>query len=209
MREAIIEPFNEFVQRKGWRYALLVLSFIFLYKLGDSMATALATPFYIEMGFTRTEIGVVAKNAGLWASILGGILGAYWMLKTGVNKALWIFGALQALATLGFVVLAESGPSLWVLTWVIGFEAITVGLGTAAFTSYIALETNPRFTATQFALFTSLSAVPRTFINALTGFIVEYTGWTHFFILCFILALPGLMLLPKIAPWNGQKTSTN
>lgn len=209
MREAIIEPFNEFVQRKGWRYALLVLSFIFLYKLGDSMATALATPFYIEMGFTRTEIGVVAKNAGLWASILGGILGAYWMLKTGVNKALWIFGALQALATLGFVVLAESGPSLWVLTWVIGFEAITVGLGTAAFTSYIALETNPRFTATQFALFTSLSAVPRTFINALTGFIVEYTGWTHFFILCFILALPGLMLLPKIAPWNGQKTSTH
>ena len=207
LREAVVEPFNEFVNRRGWRHALLILAFIFLYKLGDSMATALATPFYLELGFTRTEIGLVAKNAGLWASILGGILGAYWMLKTGVNRGLWIFGVFQALATLGFVILAQTGADLWVLTWVIGFEAITVGLGTAAFTAYIALETNPRFTATQFALFTSLSAVPRTFINALTGYIVEVTGWTNFFILCFALAIPGLLLLPKIAPWNKENTS--
>jgi len=207
LREAVVEPFNEFVNRRGWCHALFILAFIFLYKLGDSMATALATPFYLELGFTRTEIGLVAKNAGLWASILGGILGAYWMLKTGVNRGLWIFGVFQALATLGFVILAQTGADLWVLTWVIGFEAITVGLGTAAFTAYIALETNPRFTATQFALFTSLSAVPRTFINALTGYIVEVTGWTNFFILCFALAIPGLLLLPKIAPWNKEKTS--
>jgi MFS transporter, PAT family, beta-lactamase induction signal transducer AmpG len=207
LREAVVEPFNEFVNRRGWRHALLILAFIFLYKLGDSMATALATPFYLELGFTRTEIGLVAKNAGLWASILGGMLGAYWMLKTGVNRGLWIFGIFQALATLGFVILAQTGADLWVLTWVIGFEAITVGLGTAAFTAYIALETNPRFTATQFALFTSLSAVPRTFINALTGYIVEVTGWTNFFILCFALAIPGLLLLPKIAPWNKEKKS--
>jgi PAT family beta-lactamase induction signal transducer AmpG len=207
MREAVIEPFNEFIHRSGWKHAAFILLFIFLYKLGDSMASALATPFYIELGFTRTEIGIVAKNAGLWASILGGILGAYWMLKTGVNKGLWIFGVLQAVATFGFVVLAQSGPDLWVLSWVIGFEAITAGLGTAAFTAYLALETNPRFTATQFALFTSLSAVPRTFINALTGYIVEFTGWTNFFIICVILALPGLMLLPKIAPWHQEKKS--
>lgn len=207
MRDAVIEPFKEFIHRSGWKRAALILLFIFLYKLGDSMASALATPFYIELGFTRTEIGLVAKNAGLWASILGGILGAYWMLKTGVNKGLWIFGVLQAVATFGFVVLAQSGPDLWVLSWVIGFEAITAGLGTAAFTAYLALETNPRFTATQFALFTSLSAVPRTFINALTGYIVEITGWTNFFIICVILALPGLMLLPKIAPWREEKKS--
>ena len=207
LREAVIEPFNEFIHRQGWQHALIVLAFIFLYKLGDSMATALATPFYIELGFTRTEIGIVAKNAGLWASILGGILGAYWMLKTGVNRALWIFGLLQAIAILGFVVLAQTGADLWLLTWVIGFEALSVGLGTAAFTSYIALETNPRFTATQFALFTSLSAVPRTFINALTGYIVEVTGWTNFFMICFVLAIPGLLLLPKIAPWNKNKKS--
>jgi PAT family beta-lactamase induction signal transducer AmpG len=207
MKEAVIEPFKEFIHRSGWTHAAFILLFIFLYKLGDSMASALATPFYIELGFTRTEIGIVAKNAGLWASILGGILGAYWMLKTGVNKGLWIFGVLQAVATFGFVVLAQSGPDLWVLSWVIGFEAITAGLGTAAFTAYLALETNPRFTATQFALFTSLSAVPRTFINALTGYIVEFTGWTNFFIICVVLALPGLMLLPKIAPWREEKKS--
>jgi PAT family beta-lactamase induction signal transducer AmpG len=207
LKEAVIEPFNEFMQRRGWQHAVLVLAFIFLYKLGDSMATALATPFYIELGFTRTEIGLVAKNAGLWASILGGILGAYWMLKTGVNKALWLFGFLQAIAIIGFAILAQTGADLWILTWVIGFEALSVGLGTAAFTSYIALETNPRFTATQFALFTSLSAVPRTFINALTGYIVELTGWTNFFVICFILAIPGLLLLPKIAPWNKEKQS--
>ena len=207
MREAVIEPFNEFIQRSGWKQAAWVLLFIFLYKLGDSMASALATPFYIELGFTRTEIGLVAKNAGLWASILGGILGAYWMLKTGVNKGLWIFGVLQAISTLWFAYLAQSGADLLLLSWVIGFEAITAGLGTAAFTAYLALETNPRFTATQFALFTSLSAVPRTFINALTGFIVEYTGWTNFFIICFFLAMPGLMLLPKIAPWGKEKKS--
>ena len=207
LRAAVIEPFNEFIHREGWKHALWVLTFIFLYKLGDSMATALATPFYIELGFTRTEIGLVAKNAGLWASILGGVLGAYWMLKTGINKALWLFGLLQALAILGFVVLSKTGADIWVLTWVIGFEALSVGLGTAAFTSYIALETNPRFTATQFALFTSLSAVPRTFINALTGYIVEVTGWTHFFMLCFVLAIPGLLLLPRIAPWGQKKQS--
>ena len=113
MREAVIEPFREFVGRRGIKHALLILGFIFLYKLGDSMATALATPFYIELGFTRTEIGLVAKNAGLWASILGGLLGAYWMLKTGVYRALWIFGVLQALAILGFAALAQTGANLW------------------------------------------------------------------------------------------------
>ena len=204
LKEAVVDPFKEFIGRRGIRHALLILGFIFLYKLGDSMATALATPFYIELGFSRTEIGLVAKNAGLWASILGGILGAYWMLKTGVNRALWLFGFLQALAILGFAILAKTGADLWVLTWVIGFEALSVGLGTAAFTSYIALETNPRYTATQFALFTSLSAVPRTFINAITGFIVASTGWFNFFLLCFILAIPGLLLLPRIAPWSGS-----
>jgi MFS transporter, PAT family, beta-lactamase induction signal transducer AmpG len=202
LREAVVEPFREFMGRQGWRHALLILSFIFLYKLGDSMATALATPFYMDLGFTRTEIGLVAKNAGLWASLAGGILGAVWLEKTGVNRGLWLFGVLQAVAILGFAVLAKTGVNVWVLAWVIGFEAFAVGLGTTAFTAFIAQTTDPRYTATQFALFTSLSAVPRTFINASTGFIVEQTGWMWFFMLCFILALPGMMLLPKIAPWG-------
>jgi PAT family beta-lactamase induction signal transducer AmpG len=191
----------------------MILAFIFLYKLGDSMATALATPFYMDLGFSRTQIGLVAKNAGLWASLAGGILGAVWLEKTGVNRGLWIFGVLQAVAILGFALLAYAGiaapgaasvtPDTFLLGLVIGMEAFAVGLGTAAFTAYIATATDSRYTATQFALFTSLAAVPRTFFNALTGFIVAHTGWFEFFLICFALALPGMLLLPKIAPWNA------
>ncbi len=209
LREAVALPFTEFVTRKGWRSALLILAFIFLYKLGDSMATALATPFYLDLGFSRTQIGLVAKNAGLWASLAGGLLGAVWMVKTGVNRGLWIFGVLQVVAILGFALLAQTtaaqGLSTLMLGVVIGVEAFAVGLGTAAFTAYIAETTDPRYTATQFALFTSLSAVPRTFINASTGFIVEQTGWVNFFIICTILAIPGMLLLPKVAPWNAPR----
>ena len=105
LREAVLEPFKEFISRKGWGFALTILAFIFLYKLGDSMATALATPFYMDLGFTRTQIGLVAKNAGLWASLAGGFLGAYWLQKITIARGLWIFGLLQALAILGFAAL--------------------------------------------------------------------------------------------------------
>lgn len=209
LREAVVEPFKEFIQRSGWSHALYILAFIFLYKLGDSMATALATPFYMELGFSRTTIGLVAKNAGLWASLAGGILGAVWLEKTGINRGLWIFGVVQAVAILGFALLAQVSaaspdvePSSLLLGVVIGLEAFAVGLGTAAFTAFIATTTDQRYTATQFALFTSLAAVPRTFFNALTGFMVAQTGWFVFFLICFVLALPGMMLLPTIAPWN-------
>jgi PAT family beta-lactamase induction signal transducer AmpG len=207
LHAAVIEPFKEFITRRGWRYAFTILAFIFLYKLGDSMATALATPFYMDLGFTRTQIGLVAKNAGLWASLGGGLLGAYWLQRMTIARGLWIFGVLQAIAILGFAILAKVGLSPWILAWVIGFEAFAVGLGTAAFTAYIAQTTDPRYTATQFALFTSLAAVPRTFINAMTGYIVEALGWFNFFILCFALALPGMLLLLKIAPWNHTAES--
>ncbi|CAM8662514.1 muropeptide transporter [Oxalobacteraceae bacterium] len=209
LREAVVLPFKEFIERSGWSHAAMILAFIFLYKLGDSMATALATPFYMDLGYSRTQIGLVAKNAGLWASLAGGILGAVWLEKTGVNRGLWIFGVLQAVAILGFALLAQVGagapgvvPDTFLLGLVIGVEAFAVGLGTAAFTAYIATATDSRYTATQFALFTSLAAVPRTFFNALTGFIVAHTGWFEFFLICFALAIPGMLLLPKIAPWN-------
>ena len=138
LKQAVVEPFHEFISRNGLNTALLILAFIFLYKLGDSMAVALATPFYLDMGFSKTEIGLVAKNAGLWASVAGGILGGIWMIKLGINRALWIFGVVQMLAILGFAWLAVAGHNLWVLALVIGFEAFGVGLGTAAFVAYIA-----------------------------------------------------------------------
>ncbi len=210
LRAAVVEPFHEFITRHGWRSALLVLAFIFFYKLGDSMATALATPFYLDMGFSKTEIGLIAKNAGLWPSVIGGLLGGVWMVKLGINRALWVFGAVQMLAILGFAWLAISGHNLFVLGTVIGVEAFGVGLGTAAFVAYIAHTTHPLYTATQFALFTSLAAVPRTIANAATGYLVEGLGWKNFFIFCFVAAIPGMLLLFKVAPWNSLgKTITN
>ena len=210
--QTVVEPFQEFFSRKGTKQAALVLLFIFLYKLGDSMATSLATPFYLDMGFSKTDIGLIAKNAGLWPAVIAGILGGIWMLKLGINKALWLFGVVQVVTILGFVWLAGFGrfdtitlTEQMMLAGVIGAEAVGVGLGTATFVSYMARETNPAFTATQLALFTSLSAVPRTFINATTGYLIEWLGYVHFFWLCFILALPGMFLLLKVAPWGGDK----
>ena len=211
LREAVVEPFREFIGRAGVRSALLVLGFIFLYKLGDSMCTALATPFYLDMGFSKSDIGLIAKNAGLWPSVIGGLLGGLWMLKLGINRGLWLFGVVQVVSILGFAWLSRIGPFTEIgaseraaLATVIGFEALGVGLGAAAFVAYIARATHPAYTATQFALFTSLAAVPRTFLNATTGWLVEQLGWFGFFLLCVLLALPGMLLLFKVAPWNEE-----
>lgn len=209
LREAVVEPFHEFLTRHGWNSALLVLAFLLFYKLGDSMCTSLATPFYLDMGFSKTQIGLVAKNAGLWPSVIGGLLGGLWMVKIGINRALWLFGIVQIAAIFGFAWLASMGHhaeitsvQLAQLAVVIGLEAFGVGVGTAAFVAFIARTTHPAYTATQFALFTSLMAVPRTFANATTGWLVEAMGWTGFFLLCAALAIPGMLLLFKVAPWK-------
>ena len=445
LRAAVVEPFGEFFGRHGLKSALLVLLFIFLYKLGDSLCTALATPFYLDMGFSNTEIGIVAKNAGLWASVIGGIFGGVWMIRLGINRALWLFGVVQAVSILGFASLAWVGPpfvapkehagmspdafvqavtgdvfanvcanravlsgnennartlvdnslrryfdfnrmtrqatgydwetaseeqkkrlsdafhallvhdwagsvfqhcdwaveintphidsdaeevtvstvmqragaqaimvnyslakisgkkespfsafislfspeakdqelqkqaakdrdtkaqtwkvfnitvdgqslvrsyreiftsqlhaldvealiftnpqraagvdgltdwirkkietdffAIFALALVVGFEALGVGLGSAAFVAFMARTTHPAYVATQLALFTSLMAVPRTLVNASAGWLVEgMGGWLSFFWFCFFLAIPGMLLLFKVAPWNEVAT---
>ena len=211
LREAVIEPFEEFIGRKGWSSALLILAFLFLYKLGDSMCTALATPFYMEMGYTKTDIALIAKHAGLWPAVIGGLLGGLWMLKIGINRALWLFGVVQVVSIFGFFWLATvgrhaeiTGVELAQLAFVIGLEAFGVGVGTAAFVAFQARNTNPAYTATQLALFTSLAAVPRTFVSSGAGWLVEGLGWMPFFFLCFVLAAPGMLLLFRVAPWNSE-----
>ncbi|MFT5335644.1 MAG: PAT family beta-lactamase induction signal transducer AmpG [Halioglobus sp.] len=204
LREAVIAPLNEYLGRRGWKTLLLILSFMFLYKMGDNMATALSTPFYLDTGFSLTQIGLVAKHAALWPAVIGGILGGVVMIRLGINRALWLFGVVQLASILGFAVLATTGPVLWVLAAVIGFEYLGVGMGTAAFTAFIARETSRAYAASQFALFTALAAVPRTFANASTGFLQEEVGWFYFFIICAVLALPGMLLLFWVAPWRER-----
>ncbi len=202
IRAAVIEPFREFLGRAGVRSALYVLAFLFLYKLGDNMATALQSPFFIDVGFTLTQIGTVAKFSSLTAAIVGGMVGGLIMVKLPINRALWLFGLVQIVSILGFAALSVIGPNLWMLGFAVAFEYLGVGLGTAALTAFIARSTHVAFAATQFALFTALAATPRTLASAVTGVIVEQTGWTNFFLLCTALAVPGMLLLLKVAPWN-------
>jgi len=206
LREAVIDPFVEFFSRDGGiKAGLAILAFLFLYKLGDNMATALATPFYIDMGYSLSEIGSIAKVAGLWASIAGGVLGGIIMLKVSINRALWLFGFVQLFTIVPYIWLSQAGHSLPGLFVVVSGEYLGVGLGTIALTAFMARETSRAFTATQFALFSSFIAVPRTMANASTGFIVEAFGWTQFFVICAIVAIPGMLLLLKVAPWNDKR----
>lgn len=204
LRDAVIQPFRDFMGRAGIGPALLVLAFLFLYKLGDNMATALQSPFFIDVGFTLTQIGAIAKTAGLIAAIAGGLLGGVIMVKVSINRALWLFGVVQIVSILGFALLSEIGANPWMLGFAVAFEYLGVGLGSAALVAFMARTTNPAFAATQLALFTALASVPRVFANAVTGVIVEQIGWTQFFLLCTLLAVPGMLLLIKVAPWNEE-----
>ncbi len=195
--DAFILPFKEFFSRFGIKQALMILLFICLYKLGDTMATTLASVFYLDLGYTKSQIGVIAKQAGLWSSIAGGILGAMWMHKLGIFKSLVIFGFLQFLAIFGFLWLANGtlDKTLWSLALVIGVEAFTVGLASAAIGGYLASITSRAYSATQFALFSSLAAVPRTLLASSTGVLQEQLGWSGFFQICLLIAVPGMVLL--------------
>ena len=204
LSEAVYLPLMDFLQR---HHAFLILAFIFCYKLGDTMASAMTMPFYLDIGFTKTEIGAVVKLFGFWATIVGAFLGGLVILKTGIHRALWIFGGLQALSTAGFALLVHTGPMVNMLAGVIAFENLSSGMGTSAFVAYMASLTHKKFTATQYALLSSLMGVPRTFASAPTGFMVKAWGWEPFFIGCALIAIPGMLLLMKVAPWHSTIAS--
>lgn len=196
LRAAVVLPFRDYFARRG---AWLILAFILLYKLGDTMASAMTVPFYLDLGYTKTEIGAVVKLFGFWATIAGGTLGGVWILRVGMHRALWLFGVGQMLSTLGFVVLAYLPLSAGALATVVAVENLTAGMGTAAFVGFMAALTDRRFTATQYALLTSLMGVPRVLLAAPTGWFAQSLGWPLFFLLCVLIAIPGLMLLRPVA----------
>lgn len=202
IKEAVIYPFIEYFRRQE---SFWMLAFILLYKIGDIMAGNISTPFYIDMGFSLAEIGAITKLLGFWAVVAGASLGGIIMLRLGINRSLWIFGVLQAVSTGGFAVLSQIGHSIPALAIVIGFENLSGGMGTAAFMAFMASITNKKFTATQYALLTSFMAFGRDVLSAPTGFIAGNTGWLMFFTGCAVIAVPGMLLLPKFAPWNEKR----
>jgi PAT family beta-lactamase induction signal transducer AmpG len=200
LREAVILPFVDYFSRPE---AGLILLFILFYKVGDTMAAAMTTPFYLDMGYSKSEIGAVVKLFGFWATIIGGLLGGVVILRLGINRSLWVFGVLQALSTACFAVLVLVGHELAWLAAVIAFENLSSGMGTAAYVAFMASLTNKKFTATQYALLSSLMGLPRVVAAAPTGYMVELTGWGSFFIGCALVAIPGLLLLQRFAPWRS------
>lgn len=205
-------PFKEFFNRKGITAGMGLIAFIFMYKFGDSLATSLQTKFILDMGFSNSDIGTVVKVNSLWASIASGMAGGIMMIRLGINRSLWLFGLVQLVTILGFVWMASYGKfdtignyERFVLTIVIVAEYIGVGLGTAAFVAFMARETNPLYTATQLAIFTSLAAIPSKIFGAFSGVLVENYGYHTFFWLCFFIGIPGMLCLYWIAPWNAKE----
>jgi len=196
--DAVIKPFVDYFSRTDARWILL---FILLYKLGDTMAGEMASNFYRDIGFSKTEIGSVVKLFGFWATIVGSLVGGVLILRLGIFASLVSFGVLQAVSTLGFAWLAYVGHDLVTLGGVVTFENFTAGMGTAAYIAFMASLTNKKFTATQYALLSSLMGVPRTIFAAPTGYIAAALGWQWFFVLCTLIALPGLLLLAKFRGW--------
>lgn len=201
MKEAVVGPFVDYFSRNG---ALWILVFILLYKIGDTMASGITMPFYLETGFTKTEIGTIVKFFGTAATLIGAFLGGLLLLKLGINRGLWIFGILQALSTAGFAILAKIGYNIAMLSGVIAFENLSSGMGTAAFVAFMASITNKKFTATQYALLTGIMGLSRQLASSATGFMAKNMGWESFFIFCTLIAIPGMLMLLKIAPWNSR-----
>lgn len=204
LRESILGPLAEFFKRDGvWT----ILAFILLYKIGESMATDMFNTFFLKSGFTKTQIATVAKVFGFWATILGGLVGGTLIVRLGNYGALWIFGVLQSLALLLFSVLANVGTSLPMLAAAIGCENFTSGMATTAYVAFMASQTNKRFTATQYALLSSLMGIPRTLFGASTGVLAEMLGWSWYFIACAIFTIPGLLLLFRLRPFLHDTAS--
>jgi|TARA_B100000315_G_scaffold259844_1_gene317610 PAT family beta-lactamase induction signal transducer AmpG len=191
---AVVSPFLEFVSSRGWLVAL-VLGFVVFYKLGDSLAGVMTNPFLIELGFSKIDIANVSKLYGFTATITGLALGGWLLGAAGMIRSLWICGILQLASNLMFAVQAEVGASLGFLALTIGVENLAGGMGTAVFVAYLSSLCNVAYTATQYALLSSLFALPRTLISAGSGYVAEALAWTDFFIFTAVGAVPGLVIL--------------
>jgi PAT family beta-lactamase induction signal transducer AmpG len=193
MTEAVIEPFKEFFSRRG---ALLMLLLIVLYKLGDAFAGSLTTAFLIRgVDFTPTEVGAINKGMGLFATLIGVVIGGGLMIRLGLFRSLMVFGILQAVSNLNFMWLAAVGKNYLLMAMAIGVENLAGGMGTAAFVALLMSLCNARFTASQYALLSALSAVGRVYVGPASGYLVEALDWVAFFGFTFVIALPGLILL--------------
>lgn len=209
IRQAVVEPFIEFFSRKG---AILILIFILLYKLGDQIAGNLLNPFYLKMGYSLDEIAIVTKTFSLPFVMLGALVGGIIVERFGILRSLVYFGVLQAISTVCFSFLTNVGHNLWILGSVIYFEDFATSAASSAFVAFMGSKTNKQFTATQYALLSSLTKLPHFTIASGAGYYQEALGWNWFFYLCTLIAAPGMLLIYWLAklekPKLGSSTNT-
>ena len=206
--DAVYLPFIDFFQRLGVLRGASILLFILLYKLGDYLVASMTNPFLIKTGFSLHMIGDIKGGMGLVATIVGGLVGGAIMSRIGVNRSLWVFGGLQALSNLAYFFLALAGKSYPLMVLTVNIENFCVGLATAAFLGFLMNLCNPSFSATQYALLSSLVGMSRDVLASPGGAIAQSTGWQLYFFLTFVISLLGLVFLPIFAPWNAQSTPT-
>lgn len=199
LREAIVEPFFEYFKRNG---AVEILAFITLYKIDVVLATAMMTPFMLDLGFTKTDIGAVSKGFGLVATIAGTLIGGAAMVRLGMLRSLWIFGVFQGVSGLSFYFLAHLGHHYPMMVTAIAVENFCSGLGTSAFSAFMMSICDKRYTATQYALLTSLMGLSRVLGGAPSGYLVKALGWEHYFLFTIFVMIPGLLLLTRYRRWT-------
>lgn len=192
LQDAVVAPLADFLRRPGWHWVLL---FIVLYKFGDALAGVMANPFYVELGFTKVEIAGVSKLFGFGATLLGGFVGGVMVVRWGIMRSLLVCGVLQMLSNLVFAVQAHVGHDIGMLMVTIAVENLAGGMGTSAFVAYLSGLCNLAYTATQYALLSSLMATARTVLASPGGWVAERMDWTGFFVLTTAAAVPGLVLL--------------
>lgn len=195
LEQAVVAPFAEFFTRNGVASALVILLFVVLYKLGDALLGALTSPLYVTLGFAKTEVAAIVKSWGLVAVLVGGLLGGLVVRRLGLFPALWLCGLAQMASNLMFLVLYTAGHDLVVLGATITIENLAGGMGTTAFVAYLSALCNVTYTATQYALLSSLMAQARTFLAGFAGLFQAALGWSGFILLTTLAALPGLVLI--------------
>jgi len=206
LRDSFLLPFKDFLTRRG---AYEILAFVILYKFGEILATALTTPFMMEIGFSLEEIGIVTKGVGLVATIVGASLGGIILFRISLKKALWLFGIIQSLATIGYLILGMVGKNLYLMGTCIAIENLCLGMASSAFTAFLMSLCNTKYTATQYALLTSFMALVHTNAPAIAGKLIKHVGWTEFYIICILATIPGLLLLLRFDRWQDPTTVVN
>jgi PAT family beta-lactamase induction signal transducer AmpG len=200
--EAVWLPFREFFQRSGVMRGIVVLLFVVLYKLSDYLAIGASTPFLLKIGFSQTEVGAVSGGVGLFATIAGSLVAGAFVARLGINRSLWVVGVLQSLSQLGYYLLARTGKNEPMMFGAVIAENFVYGLVTAVFIAFLMSICSKRFSATQYALLSSLMAFSRVWLVAPAGALAESVGWPTFFLITLLAGIPALLLLPFFAPWN-------